>query len=114
MGTGGSHPLDMPTIHQIVEIAAADAGGYPKEKTGLSTSGYAVEGMGIHLFTASPSVALLLQPLYTDQGGNVAHPAQAFGHLGRQKMAIGEQLEIGVGMTLQQAEQPFIEKRLSA
>ena len=61
MGSSGSHPLDVPTVHQIVEIAAADAGGYPKEKTGLSASGYPVEGMGINLFTTSPSVTLLPQ-----------------------------------------------------
>ena len=108
---GGSlvgYPLDVLTADQLIVVVLANAGGDAEDESRLSTSTDSPECALINSIGLTAAVALCLQSLDADDGGDVACLAELAGDVVGEECAIGEELEVAVAVVGEDVQQSSI------
>ena len=97
-----------------VDVGAAEACGHAGDQFRLEADFEASERAVEHLTAATADVARRRVTLDAHQRRGVAESLEAAGDLGRDQLAVGEDLEVAVGVGGQQVEQPRVEEWLAS
>ncbi len=96
-----------------VDVGTAEARGHSGDEAGVEAELESAKRPVEYLAVATADVAGCRIPFDAHQRRGVAERLQPTGDLGRDQLAVGEDLEIAVGMSRQQVEQPRVEERLT-
>ena len=96
-----------------VDVGAAEARGHARDQPRLEAEFEATERPVEHLTAATADVACRRITLDAHQRRGVTESLEPAGDLGRDQLAVGEDLEVAVGVGGQQVEQPRVEERLA-
>jgi len=100
--------------HQVVDVGLADAGADAGKEPVVEAILQAFHGLAEHPAPAAALVADDLVALHADQRRHVAQPAHLASAGVGDKLAVGEDLEIAVGMLGQHVEKVGMHERLAA
>ena len=96
-----------------VDIGAAEARCHARDQSSLEAEFEAAERPVENLTVPATNIARRRVTLDAHQRRGVAESLEAAGHLGRDQLAVGEDLEVAVGVGGQQVEQPRVEEWLA-
>ena len=107
-------PIDPLLVDQIVDVRLAHAGADAGEDLVLEAILDALHRFRQHAVPAAALIADDLGPFDADERRDVAELAHLLARFLGDEMAVGEDLEIAIGMRLQQLEQLRVHERLAA
>ncbi len=99
---------------QIVEVAARQAGANARENLVIQAVLYALQGLAQDIAAAAALVADDFAAFHADQWRHVAQAAQAFRFFIGDELAVGENLEVAIGVRFEQLEELRVHERLAA
>ncbi len=96
-----------------MEVAAADASAHAGEQTGFQSVAQTLQSLAQDTGPSSADVGDALGPLHRNQRGDVAQLIHAAGALRRQEVAIGENLEVAIGVLREHVEEVGMHERFA-
>jgi hypothetical protein len=99
---------------EVIDIGLAEAGGHAGHEASIETVLQAAQGTVEHVFATASFIGDRAGAFHADQGRGIAKFAQGVGRLGRDHLAIGEDLEIAIGVSGEEIKQLGMHEGLSA